>query len=223
MFTLLLRAFSESDDPEFLKQVIQKSNSLLIRRQICDRNTGPHGNIFNHLAQNAFGKEHPLTYIREYLVSESWFPSNDEFARRFKQEEFSRSKRTKYILSKIEEDCYDSGGKQVVDSRYEVHIEHILPERLGKNLREMWLEPFDISEDEHDEYRKRIGNLTLLEEGPNIRASNRSLEKKQEYYSEDKTDFKMTHEIQNVDWWGINEIEDRSEKLARMATDVWSL
>jgi uncharacterized protein with ParB-like and HNH nuclease domain len=223
MFTLLLRAFSESDDPEFLKKVIQKSNSLLIRRQICDRNTGPHGNIFNHLAQNAFEEEDILGYMDEYLKSESWFPSNDEFERRFKQEEFSRSDRTKYILSKIEEDGYGSGGKQVVDSRYEVHIEHILPERLGENLRKMWLEPFDISEDEHDEYRKRIGNLTLLEEGPNLRASNRSLEKKQEFYTEDKTDFRMTHEIQDEEEWGITQIEERSKKLAHMATEVWCL
>lgn len=223
MFTLLLRAFSESDDPEFLKQVIQKSNSLLIRRQICDRNTGPHGNIFNHLAQNAFEEKSPLNYIDEYLKSESWFPTDDEFGRRFQREEFSRSDRTKYILSKIEEDNYGSGGKRVVDSRYEVHIEHILPERVGENLRRMWLEPFGISEDEHDEYRKRIGNLTLLEEGPNIRASNRSLEKKQNYYREDKTDFRMTHELQDEDKWNITKIEDRSEKLAKMAAKVWNL
>ena len=223
-FTLFLRAFSESEDVDLLKEIIQKSNALLIRRQICDRNTGPHDTIFNHLSQNAFESTDPLGYINEYLKSEGRFPNDDQFKRHFTQEDFSRSDRTKYILSKIEEDHFGHGGKEVVQSRYQVHIEHILPTYPGKNLTRLWLEPFEISDDEHDDFKKKIGNLTLLEEDPNISASNRSLEKKQEYYSEDTTDFKMTHELQNKERWGISEIEARSEDLAEIAAEeVWIL
>lgn len=104
-----------------------------------------------------------------------------------------------------------------------MHIEHILPERPGKNLTKLWLEPFDISDDEHAEFKKRIGNLTLLEEDPNISASNRSLDKKREYYTEDETDFNMTHELKEKEKWDIDEIKDRSQDLAEIASDVWSL
>jgi len=222
-FTLFLRAFSESTDVDLLKEIIRKSSALLIRRQICDRNTGPHDTIFNHLAQNAFESDDPLQYIDDYLKSEGRYPTDEQFTRYFARENFSRSDRTKYILSKIEEDHHGHGGKEVVESRYQVHIEHILPERPGKNLTKLWLEPFEISDDEHDEFKKKIGNLTLLEEDPNIRASNRSLEKKQEYYTEDKTDFKMTHELQERERWGITDIEERSKSLALVATEVWML
>lgn len=222
-FTFFLRAFSESDDVDLLKGLIQKSNALLIRRQICDRNTGPHDTIFNHLAQNAFDVENPLQYMDEYLRSEGRFPTDEQFERHFIQEDFSRSDRTKYVLSKIEEDHYGHGGKEVVESRYQVHIEHILPEHPGKNLTKLWLEPFNISNDEHADFKKRIGNLTLLEEDPNIRASNRSLERKQQYYTEERTDFKMTHELQDRDRWGVAEIEGRSDQLAEIATEVWDL
>lgn len=223
-FTFFLRAFSESEDVDLLKEIIQKSNALLIRRQICDRNTGPHDTIFNHLSQNAFESTDPLGYINEYLESEGRFPNDDQFKRHFTQEDFSRSDRTKYILSKIEEDHFGHGGKEVVQSRYQVHIEHILPTYPGKNLTRLWLEPFEISDDEHDDFKKKIGNLTLLEEDPNISASNRSLEKKQEYYSENTTDFKMTHELQDKERWGISEIEARSEDLAEIAAEeVWIL
>lgn len=223
-FTFFLRAFSESEDVDLLKEIIQKSNALLIRRQICDRNTGPHDTIFNHLSQNAFESTDPLGYINEYLESEGRFPNDDQFKRHFTQEDFSRSDRTKYILSKIEEDHFGHGGKEVVQSRYQVHIEHILPTYPGKNLTRLWLEPFEISDDEHDDFKKKIGNLTLLEEDPNISASNRSLEKKQEYYSENTTDFKMTHELQDKERWGIPEIEARSEDLAEIAAEeVWIL
>ncbi|WP_338072322.1 HNH endonuclease family protein [Haloferax gibbonsii] len=222
-FTLFLRAFSESDDVNFLKEVIRKSTALLVRRQICDRNTGPHDTIFNHLAQNAFESEDPLQYVDEYLQSEGRLPNDEQFKRHFAQEDFSRSDRTKYILSKIEEDHFGHGGKEVVESRYQVHIEHILPERPGKNLTKLWLEPFGISDDEHDDFKKKIGNLTLLEEDPNISASNRSLDKKQEYYTEGETDFQMTHELLEQERWGVGEIEQRSERLARIAADVWNL
>ena len=223
-FTFFLRAFSESEDVDLLKEIIQTSNALLIRRQICDRNTGPHDTIFNHLSQNAFESTDPLGYINGYLESEGRFPNDDQFKRHFTQEDFSRSDRTKYILSKIEEDHFGHGGKEVVQSRYQVHIEHILPTYPGKNLTRLWLEPFEISDDEHDDFKKKIGNLTLLEEDPNISASNRSLEKKQEYYSENTTDFKMTHELQDKERWGIPEIEARSEDLAEIAAEeVWIL
>jgi uncharacterized protein with ParB-like and HNH nuclease domain len=222
-FTFFLRAFSETDNVEMLKEIIRKSNALLVRRQICDRNTGPHDTIFNHLSQNAFEADDPLRYMDDYLTSDGRFPSDDQFIRHFIQESFSRSDRTKYILSKIEEDHFGHGGKEVVESRYQVHIEHILPERSGKNLTKLWLEPFGISDDEHDDFKKRIGNLTLLEEDPNISASNRSLEKKQDYYTEDETDFEMTHELKDKDRWDIEEIEERSQRLAEIAAKVWSL
>jgi uncharacterized protein with ParB-like and HNH nuclease domain len=223
-FTLFLRAFSETNDVDLLKEIIRHSNALLIRRQICDRNTGPHDTIFNHLAQNAFEADDPLQYMKDYLKSEGRLPNDEQFKRHFAQEDFSRSDRTKYILSKIEEEHYGHGGKEVVESRYQVHIEHILPERPGKNLTQLWLEPFGISEDEHDDFKKRIGNLTLLEEDPNISASNRSLERKQEYYTEEETDFKMTHELQYRSKWDISEIEERSKRLANIAAEeVWTL
>ncbi len=222
-FTFFLRAFTETDDVNTLKKIIEKSNSLLLRRQICDRNTGPHDTIFNHLSHNAFDSEDPLEYMEKYLILVGRFPSDEQFTRYFKQEDFPRSDTTKYILAKIEEDYYGHGGMEVVESRYQVHIEHILPERAGKNLTRLWLEPFGISEDEHEEFKKRIGNLTLLEENPNIRASNRSLKKEQAYYSQDATDFRMTHELSNIDGWNVERIKERSGKLAEIAAGVWSL
>jgi len=223
-FTLFLRTFSELNDVSEIKRVIEKTNALLIRRQICDRNTGPHDTIFNHLSQNMFNSnKDPLEYMIDYIRDDERFPSDDQFARYFSIEDFSRSDLTKYILSKIEEDYYGHGGKEVVESRYQVHIEHILPERSGKSLTNLWLNEFDISNEEHRNYKKKIGNLTLLESSPNIRASNRTLKKKQEYYTDNKTDFEMTHELVDLDKWDVDEIEKRSKKLSQKAVDVWSL
>jgi len=222
-FTLLLRAFSETDDVDLLKRIIQKSNALMLRRQICDRNTGPHDTMFNHLAQRMFDETNPLEYMNKYLKSEDRFPSDEQFEQYFQRESFRKTDRTKYILSKIEEEHFGHGGKEVAQSRYQVHIEHILPERYGDNLRRLWLEPFDISKNEHEEYKKLIGNLMLLESDPNIRASNRTLEKKQQYYMKNKTDFEMAHELVDKSTWDVDAIEQRSERLAKIAVHIWNL
>lgn len=87
-FSFLLRTFSETDDADSIKNLIRKSNALLTRRQICDRNTGPHDTIFNHLSQNAFESDDPEGYMDEYLKSDERFPSDEQFIRYFKQESF---------------------------------------------------------------------------------------------------------------------------------------
>jgi len=220
-FTLLLRAFRELNNPEKIKEIMRMANSLLIRRQICDRNTGDHDTFFNYLSHNAFEKENPLEYIKEYLRDNS--PKDKQFKNYFKKEKFRSNDKTKYILSKIEEEHFGSGGKEVVESRYKVHIEHILPQRYGKNLKELWLDPFNIQKDEHKEFKKKIGNLTLLEESPNIRASNRTLKEKQQYYSKEKTDFRMTQQLVKYNKWGKEEIKKRSKNLAKKAVDIWKL
>lgn len=222
-FTLLLRAFKELKDPKKLKKVIKKANALLIRRQICGKNTGPHDAFFNHLAQNAFDFSSPLDYIDNYLYSEERFPNDEQFKRFFASENFSRSDRTKYVLSKIEERGFRNQGMEVPEDRYKVHIEHILPRVYGKNLQKLWLDRFNISKDEHEDYKKKIGNLTLLERDPNIYAGNRTLEEKQKYYTEEETEYKMTHPLTEYEKWNVEKIKERGEKLAEMAIEIWSL
>lgn len=222
-FTLLLRSFIEMDDSESLKKVIRMSNTLLLRRQVCDRTTSPHDDIFSHLSQNMFDSEDPIAYMKSYLKEDDRLPSDEQFKEYFANEDFKNNPTTKYILSQIEENHFGKGGKKVVESRYQVHIEHILPVRMGKNLRKMWLEPYNISDKDHNEFKKKIGNLTLLEEDPNISASNRSFEKKKDYYAPEKTDFKMTHELENHSKWKPHKIKQRSEKLADIACDIWKI
>jgi uncharacterized protein with ParB-like and HNH nuclease domain len=221
-FTLLLSAFRELKNVEDIKEVMRMANVLLVRRSICGWNTGPHDTYFNHLAQNAFKKENPLKYIKEYLSSEGRLPADEHFKDKFVNEKFPETDKTRYYLGKIEEEHFGHGGKEVVESRYKVHIEHILPKTYSKNLVKLWLKPYGISREEHKEFKERIGNLTLLEKLPNLSASNRCLEKKQEYYK-NKTDMIMTRKLIKYKKWGISEIKRRSENLAEIAAKIWSL
>ena len=146
------------------------------------------------------------------------YPLDQQFHDSFLNHEFEENDRTRYYLGVIEEKYFCHGGHKVNKSGYGVHIEHIFPLLYCQSLIKNWLKPLNITEEEHKNYRKRIGNLTLLEAKPNISASNNSFKVKKEHY---KTDIKMTHELLKHDKWDIKTIKERSKELADIAIKIW--
>ena len=220
-FTLLLRAFSELKDPKQLITIMEICNTLLVRRNICRWTTGTHDTFFNYLAQNSFSKENPLAFIKNYLKEgEDKYPSNKIFMDNFYKYEFEENDRTRYYLGVIEEKHFCHGGHKVNKSGYGVHIEHILPLRPCKGLNEFWLKPLNISEEDHKHYRKRIGNLMLLEATNNIPASNKKFPEKKGYYK--KSDMVMVKELLKYKSWDLGKIDERSKQLAKIAIKIWS-
>lgn len=222
-FTLLLRAFSESNNPKRLIDIMKICNTLLVRRNICGWATGVHDTIFNHLAQNAFEKEDTVAYIKKYLKENTdRYPDNQTFFSKFLANKFTESNITRYYLGAIEEEYFCHGGHKINKSRHKLHIEHIMPQLFCKSLTKIWLNPLGISKKEHEEYKNQIGNLTLLEENPNISASNNSFKVKKTFYTKNKTDIKMTHELLRNNKWNIKKIKERNQELAKIAVKVWN-
>lgn len=60
-----------------------------------------------------------------------------------------------------------------------------------------------------------------MEKKPNIKASNSTFVDKKEFYSPDVAEMKMTNDLLKYDKWGVNEIKERGEKLAKKAVDIW--
>ncbi|MBL7127915.1 MAG: DUF262 domain-containing protein [Ignavibacteria bacterium] len=224
-FTLLLRVFNELKneikDSEQIIKIIEIINILLLRRSICGWSTSEHDTIFNHLAQNAFKKDNPLEYIIKYLKNSKYMPDDNTFINEIKKAKFKTNNRTRYILSQIEESHYGRGGRKVQD-RYLVHIEHIMPQRLGE-LGKKWLKYANMTKAEHEKYKNKIGNLTLLEKKPNIAASNLLYDEKMKLYTSKKTEMVMTNKILDIKKWDKVSIEKRGEDLARIIAKIWKL
>ena len=71
-----------------------------------------------------------------------------------------------------------------------------------------------------NQYRNRIGNLTLLEQSLNEKASANPFDKKRDQYK--LSEFDMTEHLrQNYQDWNIDTIERRSEELADISVDIW--
>lgn len=224
-FTLLLRLFKELwDDYKSIIEIINIMNTVFVRRHIAGERTAEHDQYSNYLAQNAFCDEcDPIEFTINYFRNKNRYPDDRKFKEQLENNDFKNNDFTCYFLSKIEQDIFCHGGTEVSKNRYKVHIEHILPEGRGKTITNNWLKPLNISEEEHKNYRRKIGNLTLLEQKPNQKIRAARYEIKKEYY-ESESDFQMTIEVAKTFCnWGLDEIKERSKRIADYAAKVWRL
>jgi len=148
--------------------------------------------------------------------------------------------RTRYLLAKL---------TQHVDMAYmglrtpgalgeytRLEIEHILPNNPQEDLRRS----FEASSQGalYDDYKHRLGNLTLLEKPINIVAGNDFFDKKRAEYhksrhyltssitavhdvGQDTSISRINRKLRSFDEWSVAAIDERHEMLIGLALDVW--
>lgn len=148
----------------------------------------------------------------------------------------------KYILAKIIQfvEKERSGGCDESLEPYlkkNIHIEHILPEEQNKVMMKV---AFKDDSKEYDLYKRRIGNLTLLEEPINTSVQNKEYEKKKEDYKKSKYYLnrsmasietvgnqtavnRINKQLRSFNKWGPDEIDDRCNMLLEIAMNIWKV
>ena len=146
-------------------------------------------------------------------------PSDNDFKTKFISARASTGKYARYYLRSIENYKNREGSNAppellVNSSADDVNLEHILPKKPEKN----WPQ---FSEEEVNEYKHRIGNLSLMQVISNSSHSNASFNiKKQEY---EQSELWITNMINDYTDWSTNNITDRQTRLAEIAVKVWNL
>ena len=115
----------------------------------------------------------------------------------------------RYIFRKIHK-YLDTVNEINIDNT-EVHIEHIMPQDTKQ---------WEIPEQEHTDYLWRLGNLTLLSSKLNKTISNKPFNEKKDEYK--KSYIMTTNMLMEYHSWGAKEIEQRQQRLASYAVDIWS-
>lgn len=219
--TLVLRTTDEFDDSTKTLEVLRLLESFMTRWRVADLTTGASlDRIFSELCSEAFDSSDPIDKIRSKLKKEA--PGDDEFKAKFANSEFKQNSMTRYTLDMIEREHYSTGGGKTYD-RASVDIEHIAPQAaLSAEKYSTWKNVLDIGEAEYrNQYRNRIGNLTLLEESLNEEASANPFKQKKDQYR--LSDFQMTDHVRsNYSEWNTETIEERSDELAEIAVDIWN-
>lgn len=201
--TLLLRSFEEFDDYSDILSLLRMLEVFMVRWRVAGYQTGSNlDKVFSDLCSDAFNDNDPLKTIRLRLEEEA--PSDDEFRSQLATTDFSRNSQTKYLLDRIERHHYMNSGEGKGYERATVDIEHIAPQRTYTAKKySPWRDMVGVGEAEFNQYRNRLGNLTLLEERLNETASDNPFQQKKEQYRQ--SDFKMTQAIcDEYDDWSID-------------------
>jgi hypothetical protein len=144
-------------------------------------------------------------------------PSDSEFREAFAVARVPRANLARYYLMALERGKRGDAEPEFVPNSNEeqVNLEHVLPKRA---TAADWGSEFNA--DERREYLYRLGNLCLLQKGPNGRIGNKSFTAKKPILG--KSAFVLTSEIAAESDWTRDKLKERQKGLAGLAVAVWA-
>ncbi|RLM47426.1 DUF262 domain-containing protein [Haloarcula sp. Atlit-47R] len=99
-------------------------------------------------------------------------------------------------------------------------IEHIAPRNtFGNSKYARWRR--NLSDEEFDERKDKLGNLTLLLPNDHSSLDETSFDDKKNTYR--NSDVKIAEEVADYDEWTDDQIEERTERLAQELIERWSI
>jgi len=227
-YTLLLKLFPFYENDHFSKEDIIEALDMIetfhIRWGVCGQSTSSLDTIYNEICND-------LSMISDYNgilqsiknrldieikanVDDAVF-KNNFVKRNFKPSE----RRTKYVLWQLSKPT----GETTININ-EIQTEHIMPQTLSNGWIKYLKDKTDLSEtkiaEKYKENKDKIGNLTIIKGKWNDSMSNELFENKKNCYRE--SEFSITNELCNSNDWTFDDIEKRSEKLAKLAVEeIW--
>lgn len=122
----------------------------------------------------------------------------------------------KAILLRLDMEQQDESVIKTYTGR--ITIEHILPQAL---VNEYWIQRFNPQE--HIYWLHKIGNLTLISGSKNSEAQHYDFIKKKTIYEKlnSKSSFDLTKDVCKSECWGIEELQDRHEKMKLQLKKLW--
>jgi hypothetical protein len=144
-------------------------------------------------------------------------PSDNSFEDAFRIASVTKAGLARYYLIALENASSGQAEPEFVpnDNEEQVNLEHVLPKRAKQAD---WGAAFTT--DERKEYVHRIGNLALLQKGPNGHIGNKPFHDKKPVLN--ASAFELTKEIGNETDWTKKTIAERQARLAAIALKVWS-
>lgn len=223
-YTFLINAVrGRIDDKEYIK-ILDLIECFILRRQVCEYRTGELDDIFPRLC--VLSKNKLAESVKKELTDH--LPSDEDFKQNFPLfNSKGAEERAKHILSKIEYYLRGDSGEIEIKGGGEVHLEHIIPQTIfSKKDREEhggdWVKYLGRVKAQklHKKYIHLIGNLTILAEKLNIKASNNPFKSKKSEYKE--STFLLNRDlVNNYEKFKFPQVDKRSERLAKIAVKIW--
>jgi Uncharacterized conserved protein len=223
---IYLMFYLQRDDNENAKlEMLRIFEVFMLRRHICNKRTSENDDIFAKLLRLAGGDL--VQKVKDQLHED--YPDDIEFEDSFAKHDFVGIliPRAKYVLSEIEYFIRGNTGEFTLNSGNEVHLEHVIPEKIKPSN---WKRKFGDWETylgehaaiKHKKYVSKIGNMTLLAGELNISASNNPFSAKKKCYKQ--SDISLTKQLaSDYSDFKFSHVEKRGIKLTEIAMEIWKL
>ena len=203
VLALVNSQYSEND----IKKIVQALESFIVRNcVIADKVANRYETLFAKVAMKITKEKLAYEDILKEMKSEML--SDDDFKNYFEVAVIKSAPVAKFLLRRIAN--YQQKEMLVNPNNIVIHLEHIMPKKIGN---------WKISEELHQKYLHRIGNLTLLADEYNKSIKNKVFYEKKERYSKSK--IQMTKELTKYNEWTVSRVEERQKDLFNIAKEVW--
>lgn len=200
--------------------ILKLIESYSVRRSICSIQGGALSQAMASLYKEIKEKNkeefynNPYDKIATKLVSintNAYFPKDVQFRDEFTTRDMYSSPLRRYILDKLENSFQT---KEIVNLE-NLTIEHVMP----NTITDEWKKYLNIEDVEefHEQYKNRIGNLTLT-------AYNSEMGQKLFDEKKNNSDFSrlcLNKYFEKIKVWNKEEIEARGNELFKIAVKLW--
>ena len=212
--SLSLGLISQEDSIDML----QEAYVFVVRRKMCEMPTQKYDLIFPNLLGRIINEPNKAKAIREILISEAYYVSNQEFKDALVNRPLYRPRDlpfTRMVLREL--DKIMQSFNQLPDYTTLPTVEHVLPQTVD-SVWKSYLEN-DASDPELLKYTNTLGNLCLLSQPANSHAGQDPFDAKKRDYTDVSA---LTRDVKDRDvTWNIQAIKDRSKDLSEHALDIW--
>jgi uncharacterized protein with ParB-like and HNH nuclease domain/predicted transport protein len=199
-------------------QIVRLVESYVFRRLICGVPTNSMNKTFATLGREIDRDNYLESLKLAFVRKDNYrrFPDDQEFYREFVVKDVYRLRNRLYLFRKLEN---HKRSKELVDPE-NYTIEHILPQ--NPRLSEEWqAELGDNWKETQAKYLHTIGNLTLTEYNPEY-SDRPFVEKRDMEGGFAVSPLFLNKGLGHLERWTETEIQDRAEKLASWAKEIWT-
>jgi len=230
-YPFLLEIFNYNENgvinTDELINILYIIESYAFRRLICSVPTNALNKVFMTLGKDikrhADFKSKYFEIFKYILINKrvsQRFPTDEEFSELLVTRDIYnfKSKNKLHLLERLEN--YDNKERVSIEellNEKQLNIEHIMPQTLSPKWKETLGEN---CEEIHHRYLNTLGNITLT--GYNVKMSNKPfLEKRDMEKGFKDSKLSLNKFLRNLDYWNVDTIIRRANKLKNVALKVW--
>jgi hypothetical protein len=148
----------------------------------------------------------------------STIPADDAFESAFATMQASKASLARYFLRVLEQQERGVAEPENIpnDDPLQITLEHVLPQEVVESSE--W-NAFD--QEQRALFTGRLGNLALLQSGPNSTLQSKPFDEKRKVYEE--SGYLLTKEIAAESGWNPATVAKRQKRLARIAIKAWPI